>query len=70
MTLTKNQLQVLRYLYNNRDSIGVDHGNLLYIGRNMKNVDAVIEQLAKKGLMCENWLGFYFITPEGEAFFN
>ena len=30
---------------------------LLYIGRNMENVDAVIEQLTKKGLMCEDWLG-------------
>ena len=70
MTLTKNQHQVLKHLYDSRHSIGVDHGNLLYIGRNMKNVDAVIEQLTKKGLMCEDSLAFYFITPEGEAFFN
>ena len=36
------------HLYDNRDAIGVDHGNLLYIGRNMENVDAVIDQLPLK----------------------
>ena len=70
MELTQNQHQVLQHLYDNRDGIGVDHGNLLYMGRDMENVDAVIEQLTKKGLMCEDWLAFYFITPEGEHFFK
>ena len=71
MTLTDNQHQMLKALYDNRDSCCFDQGNLAYYC----NWDtpiflATITQLTKKGLMCEDYLGFYFITPEGEAFFS
>ena len=71
MKLTQNQRQMLQFLYDSRDSPCIDLGNLLYACNwTDEIIYPTITQLTKKGLMCEDSLGFYFITPDGEHFFG
>lgn len=68
---TDNQRMMLKALYDNRNSCCFDQGNLAYYCNwDIETFLATIIQLMKKGLMCEDDLGFYFITPEGKTLFE